>query len=282
KSSVEWGQTVVDMVLVTDRVLEVDYQVYLPQKYLTRTNRTEKDFSTKIKLTEQLFDQHFKRLRAQNIPAKKIWVSVDCWYPSEDLITTFRLKEVKISMGLKKDTRCNLFGKFHRIDQVFNLKGPWKHRTNKRSGNKVFFQEKSLNLARQGRCKVFAVRRGEEKRIRYYGTNDLQISFNRFLERLTAHWQVETMHHDIKQYFGFDKCVTGSEDLNNLHWNLCYLVYLLFRRYQYNNFRKGISLTIPRLFELYCYQYDEKRALKCFSTPLKRSFSRQCLVGGFC
>lgn len=207
---------------------------------------------------------------------------MDCWYPSEDLIDAFRQKEVKIAMGLKKDTRFNLFGKSVRIDKIFKPIGPWKHRTNKRSGKKVYFQERTLNLNRQGRCKVFAVRRGDEKRIRYYGTNVLQITFDRFLERLSAHWQVETMHHDIKQYFGFDKYVTGSEVLNNHHWSLCYLIYFLFRQYQWNELCKGTSLTIPQLFEFYCYQYDEERSLKCYSTSSKRFLSRKCLVKGLC
>jgi len=282
KSSVEWGQTVVDMVLVTDHVLGVDYQVYLPQSYLERNKRSENEFETKIEITKQLFNHHCDRLVSQNIPKEKIWVSVDCWYPSEDLIAAFRQKEVNIAMGLKKDTRCNLFGRLVRLDNVFKLEDPWKHRTTKRSGKKVFFQEKTLNLNRQGRCKVFAVRRGDDKRIRYYGTNLFQISFDRFLERLSSHWQVETMHHDIKQYFGFDKCVTGSEILNNLHWNLCYLIYHLFRQYQWDESCKGSFLTISQLVELYCYQYDEERSLKCFSTPSKRALSRKRLIGGLC
>lgn len=282
KSSVEWGQTIVDMVLVSDHVFEVDYQVYLPNSYLSRTKQPEDEFKTKITLAQQLFQRQYEQLIAQKVSTKKIWVSIDCWYPSEELVTSFKQKEVKIAMGLKKDTRCNLFGKFFRLDETFDKKSPWKYRTNRRSCNNVYFQEKTLNLTCQGRCKVFAVRRGNDKRIRYYGTNDLKISFDRFLARLTTHWQVETMHHNIKQFFGFNKCMTGSKVLNQLHWSLCYFSYKLFRDYQWKMSQKNILVTIPHLFALYCYQYDEDRAYKCFSSPLKRSISRRRLIAGLC
>ena len=129
--------------------------------------------------------------------------------------------------GIRKNTLCHWFGQTVRLDLIFNQHDKWYYRTDPYSGKKVFFQEKTLNLARYGRGKVFAIRRGDETRIRYYITNVLKLSINRLLERLKVHWRVETMHLDLKERFHLNGCNSGKTILNLIHWQLCYLVYFL-------------------------------------------------------
>ena len=129
---------------------------------------------------------------------------------------------------------------------------------------------------------MFAVRRGNDPRIRYYATNRLKIAFEAFLPRLRTHWQVETMHHNLKQYFNFRGCYSGEETLNRVHWQIDYLLYLMFRQYQWQQLQQGVSITIPQLITLYRYQYDEARAHHCFSSPKKRFQSKKALLKALC
>jgi len=195
QSSVDWGQVLVDSAIVTKRVVDVDYHPYLPQPYLDRSQRPQTEFYTKNKIAQELFSIHLERLIQQGVPLSKIWASFDCWYASEQLTTRVRQSGAKLLQGLKKNTCSNLFGHLKRLDEVFTPTDPWHYRTKRHSGKKVWFQAKILNLNRHGRCKVFAIRRGQDPRIRYYTTTDLKCSIERLLPRLRAHWQVETMHH---------------------------------------------------------------------------------------
>ena len=100
-------------------------------------------------------------------------------------------------------------------------------------GKKGHFQEKILNLVKFGQCKVFAIRRGSDTRIRYYLTNRLKLKSEQLLPRLKAHWRVETMHLHLKDLFQLRGCNSGRETMNNVHWELSYHVYLLFCQYQH-------------------------------------------------
>jgi hypothetical protein len=60
-----------------------------------------------------------------------------------------------------------------------------------------------------GKCKVFAIRRGQEKNIRYYVTNNLKLTIESFLKKRRAHWLVETLHDTIKNYMGLGDCYSG-------------------------------------------------------------------------
>ncbi len=281
-NSVEWGQVNVDLVHVSNRIVNVDYRPYLSQSFIERTNYSQGDFYTKIKIVRELFQEHSQTIIRKGLAPSKIWVSLDCWYASKKLTTDVRQSGANLLQGVKKDTRCVLFGKLKRLDAMFKPEKQWYYRTNPHSGNRVYFQEKELFLNRHGKCKVFAVRRGNDPRIRYYATTRLKITFEALLPRLRAHWQVETMHHDLKQYFNLRGCFSGNETLNRIHWQINYLLYLMFRQYQSRQQQQGLAITLPKLIALYRYQYDEIRAQRCFNSPKKRFRSRKTFLRALC
>ena len=51
------GQTLVDLVITTDDVLGVDFQIYLPKKYLQQASRPLEDFETKIEIVYHQFQK---------------------------------------------------------------------------------------------------------------------------------------------------------------------------------------------------------------------------------
>ena len=272
------GQTLVDLVITTDHVLGVDFQIYLPKKYLQRANRPLEDFETKIEIVYHQFQKWITKLRQQGLSPTKIWSSVDCWYACEDLTALFRQSGTNFLLGLRKDAHCYWFDQTARLDQIFNPHEEWHYRTDSDSGKKVHFQEKRLNLAKHGQCKVFAIRRGHDPRIRYYATNRLKLKPEQLLPRLKVHWRVETMHLHLKDLFQLRGCNSGKEIMNHIHWQLSYHVYLLFCQYQYQLRQRGLFVTLSRLFIYYHYHYDVARAQKCFSSPSRRAQLQKLLV----
>lgn len=272
------GQTLVDLVLSSDHVLGVEFQIYLPKKFLQRTNGSLDDFETKIEHAYQLLEKGIKQLYQQGLSSSKIWISIDCWYTCAKLTILIRKTGTNFVQGMRKDALCHWFGQTARLDQVFNSKSKWYYRTDPSSGKKVYFQKKTLNLVKHGRCKVFAIRRGDETRIRYYATNHLKLSIHQLLERLKVHWRVETMHLDLKERFHLNGCNSGKNTLNIIHWQLSYLIYFLFCQYQYTLRLKGEKITIARLLLHYQYYYDEKRAQYCFSSPTRRLKLQKLLI----
>ena len=272
------GQTLVDLVITTDHILGVDFQAYLPKKYLLRAKGSLEGFETKIEIVYHQFQKWITKLRQQGLSPTKIWESVDCWYTCERLTTLFRQSGTNFLLGLRKDARCHWFGQTARLDQVFNPSDKWYYRTVHNSGKKIHFQEKILNLVKHGQCKVFAIRRGNDIRIRYYATNRLKLKPEQLLPRLKAHWRVETMHLCLKDLFQLRGCNSGKEIMNNVHWQLSYMVYLLLCQYQYQLHQSGVSVTLPRLLIYYQYHYDVTRSQKCFSSPSRRSHLQQLLV----
>ena len=272
------GQTLVDLVITTDHVLGVDFQVYLPKKYLQRAKGSLEGFETKIEIVYHQFQKWITKLRQQGLSPTKIWESVDCWYACERLTTLFRQSETNFLLGLRKDTHCYWFGQTARLDQVFNPSDDWNYRTDPNSGKKVYFQKKILNLVKHGQCKVFAIRRSNDVRVRYYATNRLKLKPEQLLPRLKAHWRVETMHLCLKDLFQLRGCNSGKETMNDVHWQLSYTIYLLLCQYQHQLHQQGVSVTLSRLLIHYQYHYDVVRAQKCFSSPSRRSQLKQLLV----
>ena len=272
------GQTLVDLVRSTDHVLGVEFQLYLPKKYLQRANGSLDGFETKIEQAYQLLEKEIRQLRHQGLAPSKIWTSMDCWYACEKLTTLVRKTRTNFVQGMRKDALCCWFGQTARLDQIFNPHDKWYYRSDPDSGKKVFFQEKTLNLVKHGRCKVFALRRGDETRIRYSATNSLKLSVQQLLGRLKVHWRVETMHLDLKERFHLNGCNSGKDVLNTIHWQLSYLIYFLFCQYQHFLRLEGEKITLARLLLHYQYHYDEIRAQRCFSSPSRRLKLQQLLV----
>ncbi|MFX0094850.1 MAG: transposase [Candidatus Hodarchaeota archaeon] len=282
QSSVVWGQTLVDRVLISDHLMNVAFQTYLPKNYLERADQSLTEFQTKIQMVKAMFRADVVRLRAQGLAAEKIWATLDSWFACRELTTEFRQTGVNFLQGLKKNAQSHWFGQKARLDEIFQPPAPWRWITDPQTGKKVYYQEKILNLTCHGRCKVLAIRRGKERRIRYYATNRLKMSMQRLLPRLKAHWRVETLHRDLKQYFDLRGCYSGNQTLNEIHWLTCYSTYLLFCQYQTQKQHQGIKITIPKLIHWYQYAYDYERARKCFFSPKARVKLKKRIQGGKC
>ena len=280
RSGTYWSNVIVDGVIASDRILAIAHQEYLPKKFLQRQNNAPPPVYTKIQIMREKTAHWRKKLLAYGIPPKQIWHTIDCWYTHGEFTREVRQTGTNLMMGLKKDTPSYLFGEKYRIDHLFAKEHTWHYRTNPVSGKKVWFKSKLLNLSTHGRCRVLAIRRGAEKKIRYYGTTKLKISIESALKHLRIHWRVETLHKDAKHLFGLNHCYSGKQRINQTHWGLCYLLVYLFQVFQVFRGKQEKKPTIHRLWDHYCFHYDAERAKKCFLTPKKRRKSIKLLNGG--
>ncbi|OLS20141.1 MAG: hypothetical protein HeimC3_41740 [Candidatus Heimdallarchaeota archaeon LC_3] len=119
-------------------------------------------------------------------------------------------------------------------------------------------------MKQTGRCKVFAIKRGGEQRIRYYLTNQLTLTIQTYLKYWKDHWNVESLHKYIKHEFALADCYSGREIPNRSYWNIVYFLNSIFHHYRMKQIKKGYSFTIYQLVEAYCLDYDISRARKHF------------------
>jgi hypothetical protein len=218
--AVQHVNVLVDCWITSSSYLDYGFDVYLPKAYLNNEVGHAKDLETKIEMAHGMFHEKITALLNQQIRTERIWCTVDSWYSCGRLTTFFRESGVNFIGGLKNNATCNLFGESSRIDGVFSSHPDWHYRTDPRSGKKIYYMEKILNLPTMGRCKVFAIKRGKEKKIRYYASNRLKLTIQTFLKNWKDHWGVEILHGSVKGYFAFGGCYSGREVINLSYWHL--------------------------------------------------------------
>jgi len=278
----QYGNVVVDFSVSSLTYLNNGYKVYLSKRALQKEVGNDRDLETKIELAYQIFSKQVPELLHLGISPKQIYCTSDSWFGCQLITDRIRELGANFILGTKKSATCNLFGNQIRMEELFKPDDPWKLRTNPKSNKDIYYQEKIINMTTLGKCKVFAIKRGQEKNIRYYATNNLKLTINTFLKKRREHWSVETLHDNIKNYMGFNDCYSGREIINLSHWNFVYLLDLIFRYYQLDLKRNDEKLTIFQLWETYCLYYDISRSKKCFRSKGQIGKAKKRLVSGWC
>ena len=281
-SAVQNVNVLVNCWISSNSYQDYEYQVYLPRAFLERDVGHTNDLNTKIEQAYNLFNAKISTLLIQGCRPERIYCTCDSWFACERLMNLFRETGVKTMMNVKKNLQCNLFGMTHRLDETFAASSRWRRRINPRTGKDVFFMEKKLNVSTLGKCKVFAIRRGNEREIRYYATNHTKMTIETFLQLWEGHWSVETLHKMLKEYFRFDGCYSGREIINLSYWSLVYLLHYLFSRYRFASQQRGKKITFKQMYENYCFDYDVKRAKRHFRTGKQAFGARRRMEAGWC
>lgn len=278
----QYGNVLVDCWVHSNSYVDYGFEAYLSKKWLKRVFGHSNNLTTKIDLAREMVYRQFKKLEALGVERKQITVTMDSWYGCEDLAQDIRALELNFVMGLKKDAQCLHFGTLVTLANHFSRNPDWKSRKSPYSESRIYYISKQLYLPKLGKCRVFAIKRGEDKRIRYYVASSLKMTISTFCHHWKHHWGVENMHQNIKTYFHFDCCHSGREIVNKVHWYLSYLLYFLFRQYQRIQKLKGRIFTIPQLWESYCLEYDVERALKCLHTTKQAKIAKARMEAGWC
>lgn len=258
----KYGNVLVNCCVTSNITIKTSYLTYIPRKYLEKTGIDLRYLETKIELAQTHIIDEILNLLDQRIPIHKIWITTDSWYISEHLLAIPNHWNCNYLVGIKKNANCNLFGKNHKLENLFKSDDNWRLIRDKETGNTLYYKRKILNLDKYGRSTVFAIKRGNEKRVRYYTTKNLKMTIQTFIKRWRKHWMIERFHHYTKQYFGLEECYSGKEIPNKFYWQLSHVLYKLFVIVQEKLKASGKYITLAKLWEIYCLDYELERSHK--------------------
>jgi len=273
-----YGNTIVDCYVHSNTYLETDYMPYISKKYIEKHNDESFEFQTKIELGFKQIQSKLKTLSNLGISKDKIWLTMDSWYISDVLISLAKEQGINYLIGIKKNAVCVQFGKEFNLENLFDNDHDWREIKNQSSGKIAYYKVRTLNFKSYGRHKLFAIKRGQDKRIHYYITNQLKMTIQTFANRWKHHWQIERFHFYIKEFFGFEECHSGSEIVNRFQWILSHLLYKLFWSFQRQLQKNGLFFTLERLWEFYCLDYDLERAHKLIYYKKNQKLLKQKLM----
>lgn len=193
-----YGHNIVDTVIAM-KGLEVTYDFAIQPKNsrIPKTKRALKQIH-----------QAVRYLRSHGVSLTRIRVLMDGGYTNKTVLPSLRELGVKYIGTAARNNVSKLFGKIQQLHERFSSICPHYRTIN---GIRYFYKRKTLNLTAWGRHQVFQVRRGEEKDVKYYITNDLKMTPLTFLECLHERWWIEQNHRDLKQVCGMKQLFVRSK-----------------------------------------------------------------------
>ncbi|MHA1381727.1 MAG: transposase [Candidatus Helarchaeota archaeon] len=106
-----------------------------------------------------------------------------------------------------------LFDKWFRIDKYFEKYKKWHCFTYGEEKKKVYYKEATLYVSKIGCRKIFMFKEENEKKCRDYMASDWKISAKTTYRYIKRRWSVETMHRELKQFFGLKATYFRQEKL---------------------------------------------------------------------
>ena len=272
-----YGNTIVDCYVHSNTYLKTNFSPYISKKYIEKRNDNSIEFQTKIQLATTQIQEALKTIIDLGVQIDKIWLTMDSWYISDALIHLTKEWGINYLVGIKKNAVCVQFGKKYNLENLLDNDRDWKTMKNQETGTVAFYKTRTLNFQKYGRCKLFAIKRGLDKRVHYYITNQLKMTVKTFAKHWRHHWHIERFHFYTKEFFGFEECYSGSETVNKFQWLLSHVLYKLFWSFQKKLNEKGLHFTLERLWELYCLDYDLERSYKLVYSHKNQNVLKQKL-----
>ena len=120
----------------------------------------------------------FQQLNSYHARQVRIRVVMDGGYTNMSVIPGLKELGAKYIGTIKRNKRTKLFGNYIQVQKLFTA-NPTKFRT--LNDTEYHYDNLTLNLTDLGRHQVFVIRRGHEKAIKFYITNDLKMTPMTFL-----------------------------------------------------------------------------------------------------
>ena len=165
-------------------------------------------FKTKIEIAQAMLDQFLDKVDN---------VLMDSWYSKAEILKRISKEGKTFFTMLKKNRNFKLNRKVKRQLQEYN-----KYIHN-REYKQVFVNnqhhlvcEKIGYLPDVGKVKILFTKfynpiTKVAKEVHYLCTNNVKLSAKQILLKYKDRWPIETFHRDIKQNFGFEKCIIRNE-----------------------------------------------------------------------
>jgi len=256
----------VDIVLsnTQDRLLVNAFAIYLPHEFIAKYPWLGYQFHTKIELVSDLILTAIQRCLGIQVSQKAIWVLTDCWYVSGTFEKSLHESGVNYVLQLKKDRQIRLFEHWMRIETYFTTAKKWHYFTSGPEKKRVWYKEAILDVSQFGRRKAFLFQEEKEAEPRYFITNDFKLTAKTAYSYLKRRWTIETMHREVKQFFGLQSTYAGNEPYLRAHYIVSYFGWMLFQWYKWQ--REGIPEKVSTE-ELWLQYITERR---------KNEYCNQC------
>lgn len=163
----------------------------------------------------------FQQLDSYHARPILIRVVMDGGYTNMSVIPNLKELGTKYIGTIKRNKKIKLFGNCIQVQKLFTS-NPTKFRT--LNDTEYHYEHLTLNLTDLGRHQVFVIRRGHEKSIKFYITNDLKMTPITFLTCLHERWLIEQGHRDLKQHCGLRQIFVRKKDSVQGITKLCNLI----------------------------------------------------------
>ena len=183
------GHNIVDTVIVTGgSEIVVDFDLQPKGSSIPKTKRAG-----------QQIQQALSYLRKNQTPEARIRVLMDGGYTNMTVLPTLREEGIKYIGIVSRAKKFTVVSVEKQLQDHFSS-CPSTYLTV--NGKKVYYQYLTLNLKDFGRHQVFAVKREQDKTVKFVLTNDLKMTPKTFFSCFSERWFVEQNYHDLKQHCG--------------------------------------------------------------------------------
>ncbi len=179
---------------------------------------------SKIPKTKRVLNhiqQAFHQLSLFHARPVLIRVVMDGGYTNMSVIPGLKELGAKYIGTIKRNKKIRLFGQNIQVRKLFKS-NPRKIRN--LNNTEYHYDYLTLNLTDLGRHQIFVIRRGNEKSIKFYITNDLKMTPFTFLTCLHERWLIEQGHRDLKQHCDLRQIFVRKKDSVQGITKLCNLM----------------------------------------------------------
>jgi len=267
----------VDIVLsdTQDRFLVNAFAIYLPKDFIAKYPWLGFQFHTKIELVSDLILTAINRCLGIPVSKKAIWVTTDCWYVSGTFEKSLLESGVNYVLQLKKDRQIRLFENWMRIETYFATAKKWHYFTVGPEKKRIWYKDALLDVSQFGRRKVFLLQEETELEPRYFMTKEFKLTAKTVYSYLKRRWTIETMHREVKQFFGLQATYAGNERYLRAHYIVSYFGWLLFQWYKWHELGAHDQVSTEELWMQYITEMSKKElCAQCPSPSLKRAKSQ--------
>lgn len=205
------GHNVVDTIIATGGLeISVDFRLQPKGAQVPKTQQGKKQVLRALRLVDHL-----------GIPRARIRVLIDGGYTNSTVLPQLREQGRKYLGTMSRRKHCNLFGVNKFVKDIFPEK-PDAYLTVE--GKRYEYTVKQLNVTDWGRHQVFQVLKPGTKAVKFYLTNDLQMTSATFLKCQHERWWIEQTHRDLKQFCALNKLFVWKKETVESRIALTYLV----------------------------------------------------------
>lgn len=177
--------------------------------------REPSSFKTKIDMAQAMLDKWLDIIDN---------VLIDSWYSSQEILSKISKKNKHYFTMLKSDRNLKIGRKrVRQVQEWIKYIDPRKYKIIEVEGQHHVVYEVIGTLPKVGKVKILFTKfydpiTQKSKKTHYLCTNNLKLSAYDILYKYRDRWPIETFFRDIKQNFGFEKCIIRNKNGINMHF----------------------------------------------------------------